>query len=82
MYVHKSQEQLFSGMMSTKLVQRSLDSVSTFVTMSLSSLSGSDLSKTVKFTCNHSEVGRTCRLSFRLSMQLSSFAELGLQARC
>lgn len=82
MCVNKSPEQLFSQVMSAELVQRSLGSVSRFATISLSGLSGSDPSKMVKLTYNHSEVGWTCHLSFRLSMQLSSFAELGLQAHC
>jgi len=47
MYINKSREQLFSGMMSTKLVQRSLGSVSRFATVPLSSLPGSDPSKMV-----------------------------------
>ena len=82
MYINKSQEQLFSGMMSTELVQRSLGSVSRFAAVFLSSLSGSDPSKMVKLMCSHSEVGRTCHITFRLSVQLSRFAELGLQAHC
>lgn len=81
MYINKSQEQLFSGMMNTELVQRSLGSVSRFAT-DLPLSSGSDPSKMAKLKCNHSEVCRTCQLSSRLSMQLSSFAELCPRAHC